>query len=579
MPRDPVQEPDRRTFLKTSTGLVTGAVLAARAEAAPAAPAVLRQPLGDKLRVAVIGCGGRGAENLRAVSAEHVAILCDVNTRHLEKAASAHPQARTVVDLRRVFDHPDAFDAVVVSTPEHTHAVAVLPALQLKKHVFCEKPLTHNVHEARVLREATAAAGVATQMGTQIHASENYRRVVELVQSGAIGRVSECHVWVSRAWGLQSEEDAKKNGDIVHVTERPSEVHPVPDGIEWDLWLGPAPARPYNDVYLPGPKWYRWWDFGNGTMSDLGSHWIDLPFWALKLQTPAPPSSRADRRRTPSSRRRRCGSRYEYAAMGDQPEVSLTWYQGRRAAGGAGRRASSRPTRAACCSSATAAMIVSDYGKHAVLLDDTVHRLPATRTLHSEVARAPCRVDPRLQDGRADDVQLRLLGAAHRGEPPGKRGVSRRPQARMGPRRHARDQRAGGRPVPAPRVPRGVEAVDVVPTGVSGPPPTFTGCRLRRLRSPSGLCSTACAHDFSACHALPLAAVCLLLAFVTAPALDAQDARTAAPDRFAIPATDDGLPGAGPIRRYDWFQKLWRERRSAVGGGTGTGPRRGGVPR
>jgi predicted dehydrogenase len=372
MPRDPVQEPDRRTFLKTSTGLVTGAVLAARADAAPAAPAVLRQPLGDKLRVAVIGCGGRGAENLRAVSSEHVAILCDVNRRHLDKAASAHPHARTMIDLRRVFDDAGAFDAVVVSTPEHTHAVAVLPALQLKKHVFCEKPLTHNVHEARVLREATAAAGVATQMGTQIHASENYRRVVELVQSGAIGRVTECHVWVSRAWGLQSEEDAKKNGDIVHVTERPSEVHPVPDGIDWDLWLGPAPARPYNDVYLPGPKWYRWWDFGNGTMSDLGSHWIDLPFWALKLRAPAtieasgPP---AHPELAPASMR----ARYEYVAMGDQPQVALTWYQGaERPEALAKGLIPAYPSGVLFVGER--GQIVSDYGKHVVLLGATVDR-------------------------------------------------------------------------------------------------------------------------------------------------------------------------------------------------------------
>ena len=124
-------------------------------------------------------------------------------------------------------------------------------------------------------------------MGTQIHASDNYRRVVELIQAGAIGPVREAHVWVSRAWGRQSEEDAKRNKDIVYVTERPTEeATPVPPGLDWDLWLGPAPTRPFNHVYVPGPKWYRWWDFGNGTMCDLGSHWNDLPFWALKLDAP-----------------------------------------------------------------------------------------------------------------------------------------------------------------------------------------------------------------------------------------------------------------------------------------------------
>src|SRR5262249_31791143 len=137
-----------------------------------------------------------------------------------------------------------------------------------------------------IIRQAAAKARVATQMGTQIHASENYRRVVELIQAGAIGPVREAHVWVSRAWGRQSALDAKQNRDIVHVEERPKETSPLPAGRDRELWLGPAPRRPYNDVYFPGPKWYRWWDFGSGTMSALGSHFNDLPFWALGLHAP-----------------------------------------------------------------------------------------------------------------------------------------------------------------------------------------------------------------------------------------------------------------------------------------------------
>jgi predicted dehydrogenase len=207
-----------------------------------------------------------------------------------------HPKAKRFSDFRRVYDEANRFDAVVVSTPEHTHAAAALPALQLGKHIYLEKPLSYNVHEARVLREAAAKAGVATQMGTQIHASENYRRVVELIKSGAIGPVTEAHVWVSRAWGRQSPEDAEKNRDIVSVLERPSE-------------------------------WYRWWDFGNGTMSDLGSHWNDLPFWALDLKAPLtieafgpPPHPEI----APASMK----AVYEYGSRGDQPPVTLSWYQG-----------------------------------------------------------------------------------------------------------------------------------------------------------------------------------------------------------------------------------------------------------
>lgn len=312
--------PSRRTFIR-STAAVAGALYAT-------GPAILRGQPGDKLRLAVIGCGGRGADNLKEVSGEHIAALCDVNRNTLARAAAAHPGARTDVDFRRLFDRASEFDAVVVSTAEHTHAFATLPALQLKKHVYCEKPLTYNVQEARVIREAAAAAGVATQMGTQIHASDNYRRVVELVQAGAIGQVRECHVWVSRAWGWHATEAAAKAAkDIVFVQERPATADPVPAGFEWDLWLGPAPARPFNNVYVPGPKWYRWWDFGNGTMSDLGSHWIDLAFWALKLRAPSTIAASGPAPHpelAPASMQ----VRYEYEASGDQPGLALTWYQG-----------------------------------------------------------------------------------------------------------------------------------------------------------------------------------------------------------------------------------------------------------
>ncbi len=318
--------PSRRSFLTTTaTTLAAGLV-----SAGPASAAILRfgrQP-SDRLRVAVIGAGGRGGANLKGVSGEHVAILCDVDMNTVTRAAANFPKARTLQDFRRVFDHAGEFDAVVVSTAEHTHAFATLPALQLKKHVYCEKPLTYNVHEARVIREAAAKAGVATQMGTQIHAGDNYRRVVEHIQGGVIGKVSECHVWVSRAWGWHaSEAESKAAKDIVFVQDRPTTVDPVPAGLDWDLWLGPAPARPFNNVYVPGPKWYRWWDFGNGTMSDLGSHWIDLPFWALKLKWPTaieasgPP---VHPELAPAS----MSARYTYEANGDQPALSLTWHQG-----------------------------------------------------------------------------------------------------------------------------------------------------------------------------------------------------------------------------------------------------------
>src|SRR5439155_4597054 len=204
---------------------------------------------------------------------------------------------------------------------------ATLPALQRKKHVYCEKPLTHNLREARIITEAAKKAGVSTQMGTQIHASNNYRRVVELIQGGVIGPVHEAHVWVSRAWGWQSQEEAKRHQDIVWTIERPAGAMPVPRGLDWDLWLGPAPQRPFQEVYVPGPKWYRWWDFGGGTMSDLGAHWIDLPFWALQLDAPRtveaggpPPHAEI----APAS----MWASFHYGTRGELPPVKMTWYQG-----------------------------------------------------------------------------------------------------------------------------------------------------------------------------------------------------------------------------------------------------------
>jgi len=345
----------RRQFARRS--LASAAVVAA--------PAFLRgQNLNGRMNIAVIGTGGRGGGNLKGVSSENIVALCDVNEKNLAAAAAAHPQARREVDFRKLFDRPEAFDAVVVSTCEHTHALPTLLALKARKHVYCEKPLTHNVHEARLVREAAAKAGVVTQMGIQIHATENYRRVVELIQGGAIGPVTEAHVWVSRAWGLQSKQEAEKANDRVFVTSRPAEM-PVPEGLHWDLWIGGAPFRPYNEVYFPGPKWYRWWDFGNGTMSDLGSHWNDLPFWALQLKAPlaieafGPP---AHPEIAPATMR----AVYEFGARGDLPPVRVTWHQG-----------DERPEiwkqggipqwRDGALFIGKKGMLLSDYGKHVLL--------------------------------------------------------------------------------------------------------------------------------------------------------------------------------------------------------------------
>lgn len=330
----------RRRFLNNSLLAVASPL---------AFPAITRaRSPNSRLNLVFIGVGGRGASNIQSLvgvpllqandgkqgkarlePTENVVAICDVNAQNLEKAGSVFKGAKKFRDFRKLFENlkESEYDAVVVSTTEHTHAYATMPALKLKKPVYCEKPLTRDVAEARRITQAAAAAGVATQMGTQIHGMPNYRRVVELVQSGVIGKVSEVHVCVSRAWGLQSREEAQRNQDIIHVTERPKEEQTPPPYLDWDLWLGPAPWRPYHEVYFPGPKWYRWWDFGNGTMSDLGSHWNDLPFWALKLDAPLAIEASGPEPH-PEIAPASMTATYEYGPRADMPPCRIHWHQG-----------------------------------------------------------------------------------------------------------------------------------------------------------------------------------------------------------------------------------------------------------
>src|SRR3954447_4322794 len=197
MPRTKIT---RRQFVAAS---------AASAGVLAGAPGFLRSAQStDRLRIAVIGCGGRGGGNLASVSSEDIVTLCDVDARAVERAGAKYPKARRGTDFRPGFDPAREVDAVVISTCEHTHAFATMLALRANKHVYCEKPLTHGIWEARRIREVAAQTKVATQMGIQIHATENYRRVVELVQANAVGPIREVHVWVSRAWGRQGADAA-----------------------------------------------------------------------------------------------------------------------------------------------------------------------------------------------------------------------------------------------------------------------------------------------------------------------------------------------------------------------------------
>ena len=257
----PLPKFDRRDFLVSASA--TAGLFATNLHAQDKPQAVDKIPYEDRLKIAFIGVGGRGGGNLRTIGSMpevEVHAICDVDSRFLANAGELYPDAKRFRDFRKLYGEVgEEIDAVVVSTTEHTHAYATMPALKLRKHVYCEKPLAYNIYETRMITEAAAKSGVITQMGTQIHASKNYHRVVELIQSGAIGPVYEAHVWVGRAWGLQSKEDSQKYKDRLFVEARPDEEMTVPDYLDWDLWLGPAPYRPFHEVYFPGPNWYRWW--------------------------------------------------------------------------------------------------------------------------------------------------------------------------------------------------------------------------------------------------------------------------------------------------------------------------------
>ena len=236
-------------------------------------------PPSGKLNLAGIGFGGQGGHDLAQMESENIAALCDVDKNHGEHIFRKYPKARQFTDYRKMLDEMKEIDAVVIATPDHHHAFASMEAIKRGKHVYCEKPLTHSVWEARQVAKAAREAKVATQMGNQGQATESPRRLCELVWAGVIGKVREAHIWTDRpAQGLFNEYWPQG-------VPRPKETPPVPASLDWDLWLGPAPLRPFNPAYLPF-KWRGWWDFGTGALGDIGCHAMDPVFRALKLTAP-----------------------------------------------------------------------------------------------------------------------------------------------------------------------------------------------------------------------------------------------------------------------------------------------------
>ena len=266
----------------------------------------------DELRIGVVGVGGRGNANLQAVASEHIAALCDVDARRLGEAGKRFPQAKRYADFRRMLD-TERLDAVVVSTPDHTHAAVALAALEAGHHVYCEKPLAHTVGEVRRMRALAAEKGLVTQMGTQIHATDNYRRVVERVRAGQLGAVREVHVFCAKDWGADG---------------RPQEEHEVPAALNYDLWLGPVAQTAFHNSFHPA-GWRRYWPFGGGTLADMACHYVDLPFWALELD--APTNVRASGPQVDNfAAPRSLEVHYDFPARAERAALRLSWYDGGR---------------------------------------------------------------------------------------------------------------------------------------------------------------------------------------------------------------------------------------------------------
>ncbi len=309
---------DRRDFIRASA---VGAAYLAMPHYAGAKSGGAKD-LNGKLRLAAIGNGGKGQDDLQNISASprvEVVALCDVDTSHghLGWAAEKFPNAKKFNDYRRLMDQAQMFDAVSVSTPDHMHAPIALAAIALGKHVFCQKPLAHTVREARMMREAAKRHGVVTQMGNQIQSNHVYRNAVKLVHDGAIGKVKEVHSW--QAGGM----------DWLVTDKRPAGSDPVPPTLNWEVWLGAAPVRPFKKGLYHPWNWRAWQDFSSGQLGDFGCHILDPVFMALDLTAPRTIEADAPPLNKETWARR---SKVEYTFPGTKrtagDEITVTWYDG-----------------------------------------------------------------------------------------------------------------------------------------------------------------------------------------------------------------------------------------------------------
>jgi predicted dehydrogenase len=276
---------------------------------------VLADPPSEKLNIGVIGSGGMGGSNTRAAAdaGGNIVALCDVDWKQAEKTFERFPKAKRYKDFRKMLDNEKNIEAVIVATPDHFHTVAAMAAMRRGKHVYVQKPLTRTVWEARMLTEAARKYKVVTQMGNQGHSGNGVRDICEWIWAGVIGDVKEVHAWTNRPVWPQG-------------IDRPKEVHTIPDTLDWDLWIGPSPMRPYNKCYCPF-NWRGWWDFGGGALADMACHVLDPVFSALKLKYPTSveaSSTKVNEETFPLA----SIVHYEFPAREGMPAVKVHWYDG-----------------------------------------------------------------------------------------------------------------------------------------------------------------------------------------------------------------------------------------------------------
>ncbi len=313
----------RRAFLKTGLAAVAAAqILPGHVLGANGQP-----PASERLNIAGIGIGGMGKNNLKrcAEAGHNIVALCDVDHDYAAKTFQEYPKAKVYTDFRQMLDRQKDIDAVVIATPDHTHAVIAMACMRAGKHVYVQKPIAHSVWEARALTEAARRYKVVTQMGNQGRSGDGVRLICEWLWSGVLGDVHEVHAWTNRPVWPQGIE-----------VERPKDTPPVPATLDWDLWIGPAPWRPYHPAYHP-QKWRAWWDFGTGALGDLGCHLLDCVFCSLKLKYPVSVEGNIStywegfwKKTEPKNETfpRSTIIRYKFPERDRMPAVTLTWWDG-----------------------------------------------------------------------------------------------------------------------------------------------------------------------------------------------------------------------------------------------------------